>query len=970
MTNTRIIDPFGDISVLPSACIIIQHDGAIYQLNKVAAQMLGKPAEQLLGTLLADWVVADFGSVWADFWLALTNPIDHHQYPTCELQLNSHHDEQPVWVRITANTIPHDNTYCLILTDIDQYKQQEVEARQQGQLLDNIKDAIITTDNQFVIQRWNKGAEVMYGWTAAEALGQPFPDIVPTSYTTASQQAVGQAFDEQGDWYGEVVQQTKNGRFLHVLASVNRLYDRHGHPIGTIAINRDITARKQAENRYQLLVEQHPAVIYLDVADEKGTSSYISPQIENLLGYPPEAYTQNPSLWHEQLFPDDYDIATNSITAVLKNGQAVTEYRMITRNGRVVWVRDSAALVKDEKGRPQYIQGFLEDMTEYKQTKETLRESQAFLQATLDALSSHIAILDEKGTILSVNDAWRQFAQANSLDISNDAVGQNYLLAHDTTLPIDEDSQAVVYAIKDVLAGQKDEAHLEYPCHGPDQKRWFIAHITSFAEGKQTRAVIAHENITERKLATIKLRETQILLSSLLEHAPVSIFVDSLDLRLKLANKRWEEDNQLKREDVIGRPLSDVLSPDIVERYRRENQEVAEKGPMVTEQWVDAPHGRRRYYTVKFPIPGDDGQVTAVAGVSIDITQQAEAELELRERIKLAQFQASVGAALVETGDMRQMLQRCTEAVVTTFNAAFARIWTLNPQENILELQASAGLHTHIDGQHSRIPLGQTMVGHIAQEKKPHLSNDLIDDPLILNPEWVERNGLMAFAGYPLLIEKRLVGMLAMFTRHKLTDQHLQAMTTIVNYVALAIERKQNEEALQHSQALLQIAGETAKMGGWQVDKEASLMVWSEEVRAIHEAAPGILSMDEALTYYAPEYQARVRHAFEECMLNGTPFDIEVQIITAVSQQRIWVRAIGRAVYNDLGHIERIQGAFQDITERKHDEFQLQEQLSELRRWYRATLGREDRILDLKREVNQLLNQLDQPIRYTSVEEA
>src|SRR5262249_57871482 len=107
---------------------------------------------------------------------------------------------------------------------------------------------------------------------------------------------------------------------------------------------------------------------------------------------------------------------------------------------------------------------------------------------------------------------------------------------------------------------------------------------------------------------------------------------------------------------------------------------------------------------------------------------------------------------------LRQSLQKCAEAIVAHLDAAFARIWLFNEKEQMLELQASAGMYTRIDGTHSRVPLGKFKIGLIAEEKTPSLTNDLADDPRLSDREWAKREGMVSFAGYPLLIGDRLIG--------------------------------------------------------------------------------------------------------------------------------------------------------------------------------------------------------------------
>src|SRR5207245_846047 len=117
---------------------------------------------------------------------------------------------------------------------------------------------------------------------------------------------------------------------------------------------------------------------------------------------------------------------------------------------------------------------------------------------------------------------------------------------------------------------------------------------------------------------------------------------------------------------------------------------------------------------------------------------------------RLAELTSDVGIALTQSGGLRAMLQLCAEALVRHLDVAFARIWTLDEASGILELQASAGMYTHIDGAHSRVPLGQYKIGGIARERRPHLTNQVVGDPQVHDQEWARREGLVAFAGYPL----------------------------------------------------------------------------------------------------------------------------------------------------------------------------------------------------------------------------
>lgn len=186
----------------------------------------------------------------------------------------------------------------------------------------------------------------------------------------------------------------------------------------------------------------------------------------------------------------------------------------------------------------------------------------------------------------------------------------------------------------------------------------------------------------------------------------------------------------------------------------------------------------------------------AVADVLAGVIERQRAQERLQEQLRLAALGRDVGLALNQRDSLRDMLRECAEAIVRHLDAAFARIWTLNEADNMLELQASAGLYTHIDGGHRRVPVGLYKIGLIALQRKPHLTNDVRNDLRVHDQEWARREGLVAFAGYPLLVEDRLVGVMAMFARHPLSEATLQAMSSIANGMALGIERKQTQERL------------------------------------------------------------------------------------------------------------------------------------------------------------------------------
>ena len=183
-----------------------------------------------------------------------------------------------------------------------------------------------------------------------------------------------------------------------------------------------------------------------------------------------------------------------------------------------------------------------------------------------------------------------------------------------------------------------------------------------------------------------------------------------------------------------------------------------------------------------------------------EIETGVDLQASLQERERLATLYGDVGLALTRSGSLRDVLHSCAAAVVRNLDAAFARIWTLNPHTNILELETSVGLYTHLDGPHSRVPVGQFKIGLIAAERKPHLTNAVVGDPRVGDQDWARREGMVAFAGYPLVVEDQLVGVLAMFARQTLSPVVLQALETVAHGTALLIKQKNDEEARRGSE--------------------------------------------------------------------------------------------------------------------------------------------------------------------------
>jgi two-component system, sensor histidine kinase and response regulator len=203
---------------------------------------------------------------------------------------------------------------------------------------------------------------------------------------------------------------------------------------------------------------------------------------------------------------------------------------------------------------------------------------------------------------------------------------------------------------------------------------------------------------------------------------------------------------------------------------------------------------------------------TAALEQEVRTRQQAE-----NDERALASLTSAVGLALTRGTELRTMLQQCAEALVKHLDSGLARIWTLNDAERMLEMQASAGTHAQLDGPQAKVPVGVLSVGMIALERTPHLSPAEQIDPHLDDASWARREGMVAFAGYPLLVDSKLVGVMTIFSRREFSSSMQDTMAAVADGVAVGIERKRAEAELKRRAKDLEEAHEIQRSNAQQL---------------------------------------------------------------------------------------------------------------------------------------------------------
>ena len=392
-----------------------------------------------------------------------------------------------------------------------------------------------------------------------------------------------------GGWRGELVARCVDGtaRFLDVTAGVVR--GPSSLPIGMIASFVDVTARRLVERAVHSVVAatspvvgasffasmtrqladaiQADIVLLGELTDDTRSrvravavvvdGEVAEPFEYDLAGTPCDGVVGKRACFHadglQAAFPKD----------VLLQQMGVEAYV-----GVPLW--DSAGepmgimvgLFRKPLSNPQFAVTILEMFAgrtaaevERSRAERDLRDSRAFLQSTLDALTSNVVILDASGKILAVNASWRAFADANALSWPNYGVGENYLrVIEEAARQGDEDAARACEGLAGLFEGRKLTHAQVYPCHSRQQERWFLMRCSWFQADGGRRVVVAHENVTEQVSAELAIEKLKRHNELILQAAGEGIFGLDDQGRHTFINPSAAAMLGYEVEELLGRP--------------------------------------------------------------------------------------------------------------------------------------------------------------------------------------------------------------------------------------------------------------------------------------------------------------------------------------------------------------------------------------------------------------------------------
>jgi PAS domain S-box-containing protein len=554
-----------------------------------------------------------------------------------------------------------------------------------------------------------------------------------------------------------------------------------------------------AEQRYRILAEMLPTQVWTARAD--GTLDYVNKRV---LDYFDRSQAQMLGEgWRDVVHPEDLPTCAARWAHCLATGDFyAVEFRLRRADGVYRWHQGQARPLRDAVGQIVQWLGTNSDIDDARQSQRQLEEGAAALRGSerrlrlaLDA--GHLGTWDwdiARGVV-----HWSETLE-DMHGIPRGTFPGTFEAYQADIHP--EDRARVLATIRENLATGHDH-RLTYRIVRPDGVvRWLEAHgrfdldprgtplrllgvcgdITDRVQTETARTALVAEQAARREAEAAGQRTQQILAG-----IADAFVVCSPDWRIVFANEAGARLLGQPPEQVLAKNLGDLVPPSLGVSTQHELLRVMNERHNVTiERRIEA----REEWTELSAYPLRDGGIALYAR---DITGRKREEARRALTTSYAALRAEIAAALAGSRDIPAILQTCCEAVVNNLAMSFARVWLLDPTQEWLELRASAGKYTHLDGAHGRVRVGELKIGLVAAERKTYRTNNVVDDERVSDRGWARREGMVAFVGVPLLAGDALVGVLAGFATVPLPEDTLLAIEGVSDSIAQGIARRRAE---------------------------------------------------------------------------------------------------------------------------------------------------------------------------------
>jgi PAS domain S-box-containing protein len=262
---------------------------------------------------------------------------------------------------------------------ITQYRQSKTEdtLQRHNRAMDSAVNGIAIVDAKGQHTYANAAFAQMLGHESAESIvGRPWQDVYAPQDVEQVEKDIRDSLRRAGKWYGPMNIHRRDGSALPVEMAITSLPDG-----GVVCVSRDMTAKREAENaraqaeaKYKMLVEQVAAISYIAELGIHGEWLYVSPQVETMFGFSAEEWLTDSKAWTQHVHPEDHKIVEAAEAASQRGERFQAEYRVVRRDGRLIWVSDTAVVVEGSNAHP-LMEGIIVDITERKQLETQLQQA-------------------------------------------------------------------------------------------------------------------------------------------------------------------------------------------------------------------------------------------------------------------------------------------------------------------------------------------------------------------------------------------------------------------------------------------------------------------------------------------------------------------------------------------------------------------------------------------------------------------
>jgi PAS domain S-box-containing protein len=511
-------------------------------------------------------------------------------------------------------------------------------------VLSQLGIAAVVVELDGTISHWNPYAEALYGRSEQEMLGASIDSIRLAGHWAERRWALKRVL-ERGRWRGMVEVLDASGARVQLDAHATRLDDAEGRPVAVLGAFRELDGmpvpapQPPRGTLIEADLSRTPEWGYFEWDPATATAA-LSDVLRMLLD--PDGERELTAEDVEAAFSPEDLAEVARVNARLRDGEADTAsytYRIRRPDGRESWVESHSEAIRSDDGQLIRIRGTTRDITTRIQLANQMQDAAEVAQSTLDSLPAQVAILDERGCIVAVNRAWREFA-AQEGD-GRDFMGADYPAACDAGE--DRDGRAAAQGIRRLLAGTNEGFEREYPCHSPTERRWFMLRATRCEGPGPARVVVMHEDVT----AQHELRQRLAVQDGMLNRLNAAVTVTDADGALIEWNEAAEQLYGWTAAEAIGRDQIELLEPIILA-----TGEPATLGNR-TGRWDGEYRVRRRdgsstlVYTRLHRLTDDDGERIGLASVAVDISDRKGFERELvRAHNYMRAITESVGEGL------------------------------------------------------------------------------------------------------------------------------------------------------------------------------------------------------------------------------------------------------------------------------------------------------------------------------------